>query len=200
MCRFCVHVVVSSFFTLWLCGCAEQSSQLNTGTVRVPGDELAIGSRLADFEFTDQECKIRSLVSFRGQFTIVAFTSCEAEYNPALTHLADFVEARSDYRVRIAGVDVFWTTQAKSSDSACQVCQALPEYGNPNFLAINDRDGTIRKRYGVKEPGRYFLIGPLGKVVAKGDIQDIDQLQATLDCFVDQYLREKEMYSKEIRS
>jgi hypothetical protein len=192
-----VRSVVLSFLVLMLAGCAEHSSELNTGTARGLGDELTIGSRFADFEFTDDQCKTRSLMAFRGDFTIIAFTSCDQDYNPALTHLADFVEERSNWRVRVVGVDVFWTPQTTSSG---QICLALPEFGNPNFVAVHDRSGVIRNRYNIRETGRYFVIGPLGKIVAKGNIQDIEELNATLNELVDEYQKEQEAYSKEIRS
>jgi hypothetical protein len=135
-------------------------------------------------------------MAIRGEFTILAFTSCDKDYNPALTHLADFVEERSNWRVRIVGVDVFWTPDASTS---CQVCEALPEYGNSNFFAIHDRGGIIRSRYNVRETGQYFVIGPLGKIVAKGNIQDLGEFQETIDRLVNDYQREQEAYSKEIR-
>jgi hypothetical protein len=197
MTRLSFRAVVLSFLALLVAGCAEQqSSQLDTGTARGLSDELSVGSRFADFEFTDNQCKIRSLTAIRGEFTIIAFTSCESDYNPALTHLANFVEERSNWRVHIVGVDVFWTSQTADS---CQVCEALPEYGSPNFIAIHDRSGVIRNRYNIRETGQYFVIGPLGKIVAKGNILDLGEFQATIDRLVDDYQREQEVYSKEIR-
>lgn len=197
MTRRSFRAVVLSLSSLLLAGCAEQpSSQLNTGTARGLCDELTVGSRLADFEFTDSCGKTRSLMAIRGEFTILAFTSCDSEYNPALTHLADYVEERSNWRVRLVGVDVFWTSQ---TPTACQVCQALPEYGNPNFIAIHDQTGIIRSRYNVRETGQYFVIGPLGKIVAKGNILDLGEFQTTIDRLVNDYQREQEAYSKEIR-
>lgn len=197
MSRISFRAVVLSFLALLLTGCAEQSSQLDTGTTRVPGDELATGSRFVDFEFTNSECQTQSLLAFRGQFTILAFTTCDREYNPALTQLSDFVNERSQWKVRVVGVDIFCSPQVTDSG---QTCEALPEFGGPNFIAVHDRGGVIHNRYGVREPGRYFVIGPLGKIVAKGNIQDLDELQTTLECLIDEYEREQEVYSKEIRS
>jgi peroxiredoxin len=178
-----------------LAGCAEQTSQLDTGTVLSPGEELTIGSRFADFEFTDNQCKTRSFTSFRGQFTIIAFTSCDQEYSPAVTHLADLVAEKSNADVRVAGVDVFRTLQA--TDTA-ETCAALPEYGNENFLAVHDHNNTIRNRYGVKQDGRYFIIDHLGKIVDKGDIQNVDELRDTLDCMIKDYLDSRKIFEREM--
>jgi len=193
--RFCSQFMVI-LSTLTLLGCAEQKTEtVNSGIVSPPQAELPIGARLVDFQFVDQDGKTQTLVSVRGQFTILAFTACKTEYNPAISHLADLVDQKSNWRVKVVGIDVFW-----SSREICvpgQMCAALPSMGNPRFFAVCDSGKVVRDKYGVIESGRYFIIGPNGKIRAKGCIKDIDDLRSTLTHLIDEYMTEQELYLRE---
>jgi cytochrome oxidase Cu insertion factor (SCO1/SenC/PrrC family) len=191
----CARISALGLLTLaLLVGCAQETKLVNSGTATSPDCELNCGARFVDFQFCDDQGKTNSLKNVKGQFTVLAFNSCDEDYNPALTHLVDFVGEKSNWRVRVVGVDIFWTPEGCVSTLQCA---ALPTFGNENFLAVCDGNGTIRKSYGVQNSGRYFIIDPNGKIVAKGELQNIECLRAILDNLIDDYLKEQEYFLKE---
>ena len=58
-----------------------------------------------------------------------------------------------------------------------------------DFVVICDSGNVARNRYNVRQSGRYFIIGPYGKIVAKGNIRNMDNLRVKLDQLIDEYIQ-----------
>jgi hypothetical protein len=167
-------------------GCEPKEKGYGQGVAVAPGQELGIGSRFADFQFVDQNGITRTLLSIRGQFTILTFTECAAQYNPSISQIASFVGKNSGWRVRVVGIDIVWSPQGCALGTMCKIFPTSPD--SPNFLAVCDEGNIIRPKYGVKKSGRYFVINNLGKIVDKGSLNDIEGLKSKLTTMIDDYV------------
>lgn len=167
-------------------GCEKNAPVDNsrTGVTVVVGEgkELPIGAMMKDFEFTDQNEQLRRLQDIKGAFTVLAFTECKASYKPTLTNVSKLMDQVSNWDTKIIGVDVFWTPEGCVP---AQQCSSLPD-DLDNFFAICDQNGQVRRKYGA-ESGRYFIIGPYGKIMAKGNLQNYDNFKGTLNDLVAKY-------------
>jgi hypothetical protein len=186
--------VFSMFFLFALSGCCQECSiqkyrQMDAGTAISPTGELPIGAPYANFDYCDPTGRQKSFSKFKGDYTILAFTACNDNYSSQLSRISDLVGDKSNWTLRVAGMDIFWTPNGCVPPDQCT---ALPQFAGENFMAVCDGEGHIRRLYNVKQSGRYFIIGPDGKIMSKGDLCEMPCLEATLTDAVDNLQRERD--------
>jgi hypothetical protein len=191
--------VFSLFLLFIFTGCCQECSvqqyrPMDAGTAISPAGELPIGAPYANFKFCDPQGRSKSLSSFKGDFTVLAFTACDDNYSSELSQISDLVGEKSNWMMRVAGMDIFWTPTGCAPP---EQCSALPQFAGENFMAVCDGEGQIRRLYNVNQSGRYFIIGPDGKIMNKGDLCDFSCLQASLCESVDAYQKERDDEMKE---
>jgi thioredoxin-dependent peroxiredoxin len=130
---------------------------------RPASNKVAIGDQAPDFTLPDQKGQLVSLSSFVGKKDVVLYFY-PRDFTPGCT--AEACAFRDSYEVfKEVGAEVIGI----SSDSE-QLHQGFAARYRLPFILLSDRDGSVRKRYGVSSvlgllPGRVtFVIDKRGIV------------------------------------
>jgi peroxiredoxin Q/BCP len=124
---------------------------------------IKVGDQAPDFQLTDQNGKSVRLAEFRGKKSVVLYFYPKDDTPGCTKEACAFRDQYEDFKD--AGAEVIGV----SSDSEASHAKFVTKYQLP-FTLVADRDGDVRKRYGVPKslgllPGRVtFIIDPRGTV------------------------------------
>jgi cytochrome oxidase Cu insertion factor (SCO1/SenC/PrrC family) len=186
--RYFYSILFSILPLVFMVGCQTPEKNRQMGMALNPEHEISADSHFIDFQFSDQNSKIKNLSDIRGQFTVLAFVEGKGGGNSNLSQLVDYLHPKNDWRVRIVGVGIFWQEQKCDHSKLC-TCFTQPE--NPDFYSVCDDANIIRNKYGVKESGQFLIVDRFGKIVAKIKEDNLSVLKVKLDELIDEYIKEQ---------
>ena len=129
----------------------------------MPVSALAIGTAAPDFELPDQDGNFVRLSAFRGKTAVVLYFYPKDDTRGCTVQACRF---RDDFeKFRAAGAEILGI----SGDSGESHRAFAEKYGLP-FRLLSDRDGLVRKLYGVKKrfgviPGRVTFVIDRGGIL-----------------------------------
>lgn len=136
--------------------------------------EPEIGKTAPSFGLRDTEGQKRSLVDFKGKYVVLEWVN----------HGCPFVKKHYDsgnmpaLQKELTGQGAVWLSIASSAEgkqghfTAEQWKPLLTEKNSAATATLLDPEGTVGKLYGAKTTPHMFVIGPDGKLLYKGAIDD----------------------------
>lgn len=177
---------------LLVSGCAT-TYKVRTGSVH--GGDLKPGYPCPDFTFLDQDGRADTFSHVRGAVTLVVFPDdpkwpdcgrCKEVIN-----LAAEVQ-RLDTPVVV--VSVRSPGEAERCSAAALHRCAIEE--RAQLVALCDHQGRVRDLFGPNAAGKFFVVGPNGRIAARGTFtEDLHSLETPLREAVQEHQREVESLS-----
>ena len=174
---------------LLISGCAT-TYKVRTGAVH--GGDLKPGYPCPDFTFLDQDGRADTFSHVRGAVTLVMFPK-DPEW-PACEQCKEIV----DLAAEVPRLDTPVAVVSVRSSSQSQQCPAAalhrcPIEGRAQLVALCDHQGRVRHLFGPNAAGKFFVVGPNGRIAARGTLtEDLHLLEATLREVVREHEREVE--------
>ena len=181
--------ISASVVALLVSGCATMY-KVRTGSVYA-GD-LKPGYPCPDFTFLDQDGRADTFSHVRGAVTLVMFPEDPEWPNCArckeVVDLAAEIQ-RLDTPVVVVSVRSFGQSK-RCSATALHRC---PIEGRAQLVALCDHQGRVRNLFGPNAAGKFFVVGPNGRIAARGTLtEDLHLLQAPLRKAIREHQREVE--------
>ena len=138
------------------------------------GAEAVVGEPAPDFSVADASGATRSLAEFKGRYVVLEW------FNPECPFVRKHYGSGHMQELQAAAAErgVVWLTVASSAPGKQgyltpeQAGAVIEELGTKQEALLLDPDGTVGRRYGAKTTPHLFLIGPEGRVLYAGAIDD----------------------------
>ena len=138
------------------------------------GAEAVVGEPAPDFSVADASGATRSLAEFKGRFVVLEW------FNPECPFVRKHYGSGNMQGLQAAAAErgVVWLTVASSAPGKQghltpeQAGAVIQELGAKQTALLLDPDGTVGRRYGAKTTPHLFLIGPEGRLLYAGAIDD----------------------------
>lgn len=151
-------MLASLAFALLATGCTSQPAARGWNPSPTDPGGAKIGSRFTDFNFADQSGKERSLRRELGDYSVLAFTRCEADTHQPVNDLLEAILTASragNDNVKVVGVNVHWCEAGCKNSQHCHLIEAKPNTGS-----ICDGDGRIAQLYSATSEDWLVVVGP----------------------------------------
>lgn len=169
---------VSLVSVLLLSGCASSGEQVRTGMSLAdfgPYD-LKPGDAAPEFVFVGDHQQLCRFSTVRGRVTLVLFPTNPAWPDCALCRqVAELARSVSASGTKVVAVSV--AQPARSAAEALPTFQGC-QIQSDHLVAICDQHAHIKRLYGPKADGRFFVVDNHGRISGVGSIADLDALRA----------------------
>ena len=136
--------------------------------------EAVVGEPAPDFSAPDASGATRSLAEFKGRFVVLEW------FNPECPFVRKHYGSGNMQGLQAAAAErgVAWLTVVSSAPgkqgylTPAQAGAVIEELGTKQEALLLDPDGTVGRRYGAKTTPHLFLIGPEGRLLYAGAIDD----------------------------
>ena len=182
----------ASVVTLLASGCAS-TYKVRTGSVH--GGDLKQGFPCPDFTFLDEDGRADTFSHVRGAVTLVVLPD-DPEW-PDCARCQEVVDLAAD--IQRLDTPVVVVSIRNPGEAECCSAAALhrcPIEGRAQLVALCDHQGSVRDLFGPKSAGKFFVVGPNGRIAAHGIFaKDLHVLEAPLRKAVGEHQREVEFLS-----
>jgi peroxiredoxin len=132
---------------------------------QVQAQELATDQKAPDFELKDLSGKVHKLSQYIGKIVVLEWT------NHTCPFVVKHYEQDTMGKLSKKYTDVIWLT----IDSSHYFDHAnISDWAQKHQVKtlLDDRDGSVGKRYGAKSTPHMYVIDPAGKIAYQGAIDD----------------------------
>ncbi len=181
--------ISASGVALLVSGCAT-TYKVRTGSVY--GGDLKPGYPCPDFTFLDQDGRADMFSHVRGAVTLVVFPDDpewpDCDRCKKVVDLAAKVQ-RLDTPVVVVSIRSF----GKSKQCPAAALHRCLIEGRTQLVALCDHQGRVRDLFGPNATGKFFVVGPNGRIAACGPLtEDLHALEASVRETVRKHEREVE--------
>ncbi len=182
-------LVGTAVLTLLISGCAT-TYKVRTGSVQ--GGDLKLGYACPDFTFIDQNGRADTFAHVRGIVTLVVFPE-DPEW-PDCARCKDVVDLAAEVqRLDTPVVVVSVRSSGESDECPAAALHRCPIEARVQLVALCDHQGRVRELFGPNAAGKFFVVGPNGRIAERGTLmEDLHLLEATLREVVSEHEREVE--------
>ncbi|MBU0705564.1 MAG: peroxiredoxin family protein [Chloroflexi bacterium] len=167
---------VSLLSVPFLSGCASSGGQVRTGmSLADSGYDLKPGDEAPEFVFRADNQQLCPFSTIRGHVTLVLFPTNPDWPDCAMCRqVADLAQSES-----VMGVNVVAISVAQPARSAAQALPAFQacQVQSDHLIAICDQHAQIRRLYGPRADGRFFVVDNDGHISEVGAIADLKGLR-----------------------
>jgi len=177
---------------LLISGCAT-TYKVRTGSVH--GGDLKPGYPCPDFTFLDQDGRVDTFSHVRGVVTLVVFPD-DPEW-PNCARCKEVIALAAEVqRLDTPVVVVSVRSPVEAERCSAAALHRCPIEGRAQLVALCDHQGRVRDLFGPNATGKFFVVGPNGRIAARGTMtQDLHVLEAQLRKAVREHQREVESLS-----
>ncbi|NOZ21078.1 MAG: redoxin domain-containing protein [Planctomycetes bacterium] len=177
------RIVAVAWLLAAFLGCEEFEHQHQVGIVEEVGGTLHVGDVAPDFSYTDAAGQQHSFHEIRGDVTILALAGSPGPNTCGLA--GSLLQLAEKYR----GLEtkVMFICVCVPSNNVCGLKENVIDgcgLKSPRLIGLCDAGGRIRKDYGAKKLGVYYLIDADGKIAAMGDANDQTDIDKSLRAIV----------------
>ena len=181
--------ISASVVALLVSGCAT-TYKVRTGSVH--GGDLKPGYPCPDFTFLDQDGRADTFSHVRGAVTLVVFPD-DPEW-PDCDRCKEVVDLAAEVqRLDTPVVVVSVRSSGQSKQCPAAALHRCSIEGRAQLVALCDHQGRVRDLFGPNAIGKFFVVGPNGRIAAQGTLtEDLHVLETTLREAVREHEREVE--------
>ena len=181
--------ISASVVALLVSGCAA-TYKVRTGSVH--GGDLKPGYPCPDFTFIDQDGRADTFSHVRGAVTLVVFPD-DPEW-PDCDRCKEVVDLAAEVqRLDTPVVVVSVRSSGQSKQCPAAALHRCPIEGRAQLVALCDHQGRVRDLFGPNATGKFFVVGPNGRIAARGTLtEDLNALETSVREAVREHEREVE--------